>query len=82
MKKLLILFMVLVLSFGTLTACGGDGDKQDNAASNGASAGESHFSNATVNYFNEKGKSNYRIVRPDENDAIFQIAGTVFKAMK
>ncbi len=81
MKKLLALVMVLVLSVGLLAACGGDGDKTDSASTD-ASAGEAHFSNATVNYFNESGKSNYRIVRPDENEAMFQVSSTVFKAMK
>ena len=83
MKKLLSLIMILALMLTVLAACGDDGEQGNNASNGNPNAEQDvHFSNATVNYFNENGKSNYRIVRPDENEPMFEVSGNVFKAMK
>ncbi len=82
MKRLLSLVLVLVLSLALLSACSdGESENQSGNASTGEATGL-EFSTETVNYFNENGKSNYKIVRPDENEAMFEISSNVFKTMK
>ncbi len=84
MKKVLSLILVLVLSLSLLAACSGDdeGAASGNGSTVGGDTAQLEFSKETVNYFNESGKSNYKIVRPEENDAMFDISSNVFKAMK
>ena len=81
MKKLISLLLVVLLTISLLAGCG-KSDK--NSGNNDAQTGTDNtvFSKETVNYFDADGKSNYRIVRPDENDAMFEISGNVYKKMK
>lgn len=82
MKKALSLILVLLLSFGMLAGCGGSDDKKTENGSNVGTAGDTEFSKATVNYLNSEGKSNYRIVRPEDDEAMFNVASDIYKALK
>lgn len=82
MKKTLSLILVLLLSFGMLAGCGGSDDKKTENGSNVGAADDAEFSKATVNYLNSEGKSNYRIVRPEDDEAMFDVATDIYKALK
>lgn len=82
MKRILSIMLALVLLLGLLAACGNDSDGDTTNNSDGGATSGVIFSKDTVNYFNDSGKSNYKIIRPDENETMFQISATVFNAMK
>ena len=80
MKKILSLFLVLVLSLGLLAGCGGN--KKDDTNTPTASADEGIFSTADVKFINENNESVYRIVRPADLEFDATQAAIVFKNAK
>ncbi len=91
MKKIFSIILVLLLSLGMFAGCGSDNDSanQDAAVNSIGSNnsvdlgnGDIQFSKDTVSFVDANGKSAYRIIRPADNDAMFAIAGDMYKAMK
>ncbi len=80
MKKILSLFLVLVLGLGLLAGCGSKGKGDTNNPT--ASADEGIFSTADVKYFNENNESVYRIIRPADFEFDTAQAAIVFKNAK
>ncbi len=80
MKRFFGILLVLVLSFGLLSACGssnGDTSSADNAT-NGQNG---IFSTADV-VFLDNGESRYTIVRPEDNTDVTSVSSVIFKSIK
>ncbi len=82
MKKVISLLMILVLALGLFVACG-EGDSTDSSISGADSSVnvDGLINTADVNFV-ENGESVYRIIRPDGDTEMFNVAKYLFKEMK
>lgn len=85
MKRILSLILVVIVTVGLLSACGGDKKSTSSTASSvggGMNITDPLFSTEKVAFVGSDNESIYRLVRPDGNDELTTTAGTLFKKMK
>ncbi len=74
MKKLLSLFLVLVLSFGLFAACGSDGDSSNSSSTpadnQGPVADDGIISTDDVKFIDANGDAVYRIIRSADDEVL------------
>lgn len=94
MKRIFSLILVVFMTVGLLAACG-DSETTSSTASNdqatssspstvgqGTNVTDPLFSVEKVNYITSDNASVYRIIRPEGNDDLTNVAGDLFKKMK
>lgn len=82
MKRKLSLCLAIILVVGILCSCVGCGKKDDTSSTASTPVNDSIFSVEKVNYANAEGESVYRIIRPDGDKDVLDIAASVYKNIK
>lgn len=82
MKRKLSLCLAIILVVSILCSCVGCGKKDDTSSTASTPVNDSIFSVEKVNYANAEGESVYRIIRPDGDKDVLDIAASVYKNIK
>ncbi len=80
MKRIVCLGLALLFALGILAGCGGDG--KENSADNRSSVSDSVISNEDIAFLNADNESVYRVVRPDGDPQVTQVAVFVSAKMR